>query len=166
MGDDCLVFVAVDTRVEQKHLTSHASWSMIFSDLKQVLWILDFQPLDIGNHSRSQAYDIIRYIVENASKSWMTQNLVSPLLPNNGMAVWQWWVSSLASVLSCWLAKASCIRLDLGKYMQDPDVWAPDNSAGYYRLFFFGSFIAALGVGANTVGHYLWASIQAMNNYF
>ena len=50
--------------------------------------------------------------------------------------------------------------------MEDPDVWAPDTIAGYYRLFFFGSFIATLGVGANTVGQYLWASIQAMNNYF
>ena len=42
MGDDCLVFVAVDTRVEQRHLTFKASWSMIFSDLKHVLWMLYF----------------------------------------------------------------------------------------------------------------------------
>ena len=26
--------------------------------------------------------------------------------------------------------------------------------------------MAVLGVGANVVGHYLWASVQAMNNYF
>ena len=50
--------------------------------------------------------------------------------------------------------------------MQEPDVWAPEESSGFYRLFFFGSFVAALGVGANKVGHYLWASVQAMNNFF
>ena len=42
VGDDCLVFVAVDTRVEQRHLTSKASWSMILSDRKHVLWMLYF----------------------------------------------------------------------------------------------------------------------------
>jgi hypothetical protein len=50
--------------------------------------------------------------------------------------------------------------------VQEPDVWVPETRAGYYRLFFFGSFISILGVGANTVVHYLWASVNAMNNYF
>ena len=82
------------------------------------------------------------------------------------MVVWQWWVSWLVSGLSYWLVKASLIRLVLAKNLQESDVWVPETRVGYYRLFFFGSFIAVLGVGANTVGHYLWASVQAMNNYF
>ena len=99
-------------------------------------------------------------------KPWMTQNLVSRLSLSSGMAVWQWWVSSLVLVLSYWLVRASCIKLVLVENMQEPDFWAPERSSGYYRLFFFGSFVAALGVGANKVGHYLWASVQAMNNFF
>ena len=97
---------------------------------------------------------------------WVTQSSVSLPSQNSGMAAWQWWDLSLALALSCWLAKASFIKSALVENVQEPDVWAPETRAGYYRLFFFGSFISVLGVGANTVVHYLWASVNAMNNYF
>ena len=122
-----------------------------------------------GNHSSHSAADWRHNMLHSSKfffKPWITQNLVSRLSLSSGMAVWQWWVSSLALVPSYWLVRASCIKLVLVENMQEPDVWAPEGSSGYYRLFFFGSFVAALGVGANKVGHYLWASVQAMNNFF
>ena len=52
------------------------------------------------------------------------------------------------------------------KSIQEPDVWAPEDRTGYIQLVLFGAFIAVLGVGANIVVQYLWASLNALSNYF
>ena len=52
------------------------------------------------------------------------------------------------------------------KSVQEPDVWAPEDRAGYVQLILFGAFIAVLGVGANIVVQYLWSSLDALSNYF
>lgn len=52
------------------------------------------------------------------------------------------------------------------KNYQEPDLWAPDDRAGYLQLVLFGSFIAVLGVGANIVVQYLWSSVGTLTNYF
>ena len=42
---------------------------------------------------------------------------------------------------------------------EEIDVWVPETRLGYFKLFYFGMLMAAIGLGGNTALGCLWSTM-------
>ena len=49
---------------------------------------------------------------------------------------------------------------------EEVDVWVPETRFGYITLFYFGMFIGAVCVGANSALSYLWTVVAQSSSVF
>ena len=49
---------------------------------------------------------------------------------------------------------------------EEVDVWVPETRFGYIRLFYFGMFMGAVCVGANSALGYLWTAVSPLSTAF